>query len=92
MSKQTPKHRDSLPRINRIAGQINGIRSMIEEGRSCTDIMIQLRAVRSALKSVESHILNTHLQQCVAESLGGQTDARQKIEELQTIFNRFDDV
>ena len=54
-------HKENLSRLNRIAGQIEGIKKMIEDGRDCPDIISQLRAVRSAVKSVESNILEKHL-------------------------------
>lgn len=64
---------------------------MIEEGRHCTDIISQLRAVRSALKAVESNILHKHLQHCVAQSFASEEDKDQKIEELKMLFDRFDE-
>lgn len=90
MDNTNPNHCDNLPRLNRISGQIEGIKKMIEEGRYCPDILIQLRAVRSALKAVESHVLQTHLQHCVAQSFDSETEKNQKIEELKMLFDRFE--
>lgn len=86
-----PSHIDNIPRLNRIAGQIEGIKKMIEAGRYCPEIISQLRAVRSALKSVESNILQKHLQHCVAQSFASTEDKEQKIAELKTLFDRFND-
>ncbi len=85
-------HDSELPKLNRIAGQIEGIKKMIADERYCTDILTQLRAVRSAIKTVEANILETHLQHCLTQSLSGGTtpDALQKIDELKSIFKRFD--
>ncbi len=65
---------------------------MITEQRHCPDILTQLRAVRSAIRTVEANILETHLKSCVAESMasGNAKDAQKKIEELKDLFKRFD--
>ena len=85
-----PSHMENMPRLNRIAGQIEGIKKMIEDGRYCPEIISQLRAVRSAVKAVESNILQKHLQHCVAQSFSCKEDKDKKIEELKMLFDRFD--
>ena len=82
-----------MPKINRIAGQIEGIKKMIDEGRYCPDILVQLRAARAALKSVEASILESHLKSCVADTLasGSAESKEQKIAELKDLFKRFDE-
>lgn len=90
MTDCNPSHMENMPRLNRIGGQIEGIKKMIEDGRYCPDIITQLRAVRSALKAVESNILKKHLQHCVALSFTHE-DKDKKIEELKMLFDRFDD-
>lgn len=84
-------HLDNIPRLNRILGQIEGIKKMIDDKRYCTDILMQLRAVRSALKSVESNILQKHLQHCVAQSFKSDNDRDKKIEELKMLFDKYND-
>ena len=56
-----PSHDAEIKRLNRIAGQVEGIKRMIEEGRYCPEILSQLRAVRSAVKGIETEILRRHL-------------------------------
>lgn len=56
-------------RINRIIGQLNGIRNMIDDNRYCGDILIQIGAVESALQSLGYIILKDHLQTCVVEEV-----------------------
>lgn len=56
-------------RINRIIGQLNGIKNMIEENRYCGDILIQIGAVESALQSVGYIVLQEHMQTCVVEEV-----------------------
>lgn len=79
-------HKDQITRMNRIAGQVAGIKRMIEEERYCLDILLQLRAVRAAVKKVEGNILQRHMQHCVAETLGESPEAQQKVAELQKLF------
>lgn len=87
---QNPSHEKELSRLNRIIGQLEGIKKMIEGKRYCPDILIQLRAVRSAVKAVEGNILKTHLQSCVSQSFASENEREQKIEELKQLFDRFD--
>jgi len=98
MTKKTempppPCHQQDLPRLNRIGGQIDGVKKMIEDGRYCPDILTQLRAVRSALKSVEANILERHLNGCVNEAMKSNDSKvhAQKLEELKDLFKKFDD-
>ncbi len=85
-----PDHSVELSRLNRMAGQVEGIKKMIEEHRYCPDIMIQLRAIQSAAKAVESNILQRHLEACVREtfSTGAGDDQEEKIAELMRLFKK----
>jgi len=87
------EHSSEIPRINRVAGQIAGIKKMVEDHRQCTDILIQLRAVRSAIKTIEAGILERHLEHCLAQGLNADnpTAVRQKIDELKDVFKRYDE-
>ncbi len=82
-----PCHKAEIPRINRAIGQLEGIKKMIEDRRYCPDIIIQLKAVQSAIRRVESNILKTHLENCVASSLTGN-DAKEKIEEIKNLLDK----
>lgn len=83
-----PSHKHEIPRLNRAIGQLEGIKKMIEEQRYCPEILIQLKAVRSAIKSIEKNILTTHLEHCVAESFNNKEDAKQKIMEIKTLLDK----
>lgn len=85
-----PCHKQEIPRLNRVIGQLEGVKKMIEELRYCPDILIQLRAARSAIRAVESNILKTHLQSCVAQSFASEEDKEQKLNELKELFDRFE--
>ncbi len=56
-------------RINRIIGQLNGIKNMIEDNRYCGDILIQIAAVESALQNLGYIVLQDHLETCVVEEV-----------------------
>ena len=56
-------------RINRIMGQLGGIKNMIDDNRYCGDILIQIGAVESALQGLGYIVLQNHLQTCVAEEI-----------------------
>ena len=83
-----PNHSHEIPRLNRAIGQLEGIKKMIMEQRYCTDIIIQLKAVRSAVKRVESNILKTHLEECVAASFSNCDNAKEKIMEIKELLDK----
>ncbi|MCX7786540.1 MAG: metal-sensing transcriptional repressor [Spirochaetes bacterium] len=56
-------------RLDRIEGQIRGIKKMIQEDRYCDHILNQLTAVRSALASVQEQLLLGHMHTCVLDQL-----------------------
>jgi CsoR family transcriptional regulator, copper-sensing transcriptional repressor len=91
--KDSPCHKSDLPRLNRIGGQIAGVKKMIEEHRYCPEILTQLRAIRAAIKGLEANILERHLGHCVQDGLnaGNMDDVKTKINELKEIFKRYDD-
>lgn len=62
-------------RINRIIGQLNGIKNMIDDNRYCGDILIQIGAVESALQSLGYIILQEHMQTCVVEEVKNGNEA-----------------
>lgn len=58
-----------IHRLNRIEGQIRGIKRMVEESAYCTDILIQVSAVNSALNSFNKELLANHIRTCVAKDI-----------------------
>lgn len=58
-----------INRLNRISGQINGIKKMVEDRAYCTDILIQVSAVNSALNSFNKALLAEHIRTCVADNI-----------------------
>ncbi len=62
MNEQDAKVRD---RLRRAEGQIRGIIKMMEEGRSCEDIVTQLTAVRTAVARATEELITTHIDECL---------------------------
>lgn len=74
-------------RVNRIIGQMNGIKKMIEEDRYCSDIIIQLSAIDKAIKSLANLMIDNHIRTCVVEHI--KNDDYSDIEDISTFFKRF---
>lgn len=58
-----------IHRLNRIEGQVKGIKKMVEEKAYCTDILIQVSAVNAALNSFNKVLLENHVRTCVAKDI-----------------------
>lgn len=88
--KKGTSHIDQLKRLNRIGGQIRGISNMIEEQRYCIDILTQIRAVKSAISSLESKIIEDHLNHCVHRAIDAKSkkEAGQMIKEIQDLLKK----
>ena len=77
-------------RLNRIEGQVRGVKRMVDEEAYCVDVLTQISSVVSALEKVGSLVLKDHVQHCVRESIEhGGSDADEKIEELMAAVERF---
>ena len=74
-------------RLNRIEGQIRGIKKMIDEERYCNDVLIQLSAVEASIKSLSNNILETHLYTCISEDI--EKGNIEVVDELVSLFKRF---
>lgn len=85
-----PDHQSELVKLRRAKGQIEGIEKMISDRRYCPEILVQIRAARQALKSIENSILKTHLKNCVEEAMHSKNEKEvsQKINELIEVFSR----
>jgi DNA-binding FrmR family transcriptional regulator len=77
-----PCHRDRIVNLKRIEGQIKGIIRMIERNEYCIDILNQTKAAKNALQNVENKILETHLNECIKETIKNPKVADKKIQEL----------
>lgn len=62
-------HTGELRRLSRIKGQVEGIERMIQDRRYCPEIVHQIKAARSALKSLEVSIIEGHMKHCVKAAI-----------------------
>ncbi|PID40357.1 MAG: hypothetical protein CR984_03650 [Proteobacteria bacterium] len=85
-----PQHNDQLPSLNRIEGQIKGIKRMIGDRRYCVDILTQLKAVKAAIHRVEQDVLKTHMQHCLINAVKSKNeyDIQIKINELMQLLSK----
>ena len=83
-------HDETLTRIARIAGQVQGVQRMVEEKKYCIDIITQIQAALSALRAVELQILEKHMNHCVSDAFesGSPAEAGQKMEELLRVMKK----
>ncbi len=81
-----PSHSDQIKRINRIIGQLEGVKRMIESGEYCPKILIQTKAVNSAIRSLETNLLEKHINHCVKNAYKAGKGEKEKTEELIKIF------
>jgi len=75
-----------IHRLNRIEGQIRGIKKMVEKSAYCTDILIQSSAVTAAISAFNRELLANHIKSCVANDIKDGKD--ETIEELISILKK----
>ena len=74
------EYKSLVHRLNRIEGQIRGIRGMVEKDVYCADILVQVAAANSALNAFSRELLSQHVRTCVADDLRAGSD--EKLDEL----------
>ena len=94
-NKQSPKnkgmdHQKETLRLKKAIGQLKGIEKMIFEKRYCVDILIQLKAVTSAITKIEGSILKRHIESCLYDAAHSKNkkSVQIKIEELVELIGR----
>lgn len=85
-SRQDKEKKDLLNRLKRIEGQVRGIENMVENDIYCTDILIQVSAITSALNSFNKVLLENHIKTCVADNIRQGND--EVISELVTTMQK----
>ena len=78
--REGKEYKDLITRLNKIEGQVRGIKKMIEDDRYCIDIINQVSAVSAALNSFNKVLLSEHIKSCVVEDVKNGND--QMIDEL----------
>lgn len=80
------EYRDLIHRLNRMEGQIRGIKGMVERDAYCTDILMQVAAVNAALNSFNKALLSNHIKTCVIKDI--KEGREETVEELLIILQK----
>ena len=80
------EYKDLLNRLNRIEGQVRGIKKMVEQDAYCPEILIQVSAANAALNSFTKVLLANHIRTCVAEDI--REGKEETIDELVTVLQK----
>ncbi|MGE5472653.1 MAG: metal-sensitive transcriptional regulator [Ignavibacteriales bacterium] len=65
MNNVCDNKKEIINRLNRIEGQIKGVARMVEEGKACTEILVQISAARSALKNTGNLLIKKYCENCI---------------------------
>ena len=84
--REEEEYKDLIHRLNRIEGQIRGIRGMVEKDAYCTDILIQVAAVNAALNSFNKELLSSHIKTCVTQDI--KAGKEETVDELLQILQK----
>lgn len=75
-----------INRLSRAIGHLESVKRMVESGRDCTEVLLQLAAVRSALSSTAKVILKDHLEHCISDN---ESDAAEQLKSLNDAIDKF---
>ena len=88
--KDTPREPEQLRqlqnRLNRIIGQLNGIKTMLDDNRYCGEVLTQVAAAESALQSFGYLVLQEHMQTCMVEDI--QSGDRETVNEVVELIKK----
>ena len=85
--REEEEKKQLIHRLNRISGQISGIKKMIDDDRYCGDILTQLSAVDKAVQSLSSVILERHMYSCIKKEVSSGN--LEVVDEIMQLFRRF---
>ena len=67
--KEGKEYKELLTRLNKIEGQVSGVKKMVEEDRYCVDILNQVSAISCALNAFNKKLLSNHIKSCVVRDI-----------------------
>jgi len=76
-----------INRLSRAIGHLEAVKKMVEDGRDCSDVLIQLAAVKSAINNTGKVILKDHIQNCIVEAI--EEKDWEKIENMNKAIDQF---
>jgi DNA-binding FrmR family transcriptional regulator len=84
------EHQDTkkiIDRMSRAIGHMESVKRMVEEGRDCSEILIQISAVKSAINNVGKIILQDHINNCVVDAV--KTGDKKVLDDLNSAIDKF---
>lgn len=82
-----PNRKQTINRMSRIIGHAEAVKRMIEEEKECSEILIQISAVRSALNNVGKIILEDHINHCIVQAV--ENNNKEAVEKLNKAIDKF---
>lgn len=76
-----------IHRLSRAIGHLESIKTMVEEGRDCSEVLIQIAAVKSAVNNIGKLILRDHIEHCIVDAV--ETGDTQVLQELSAAIDQF---
>ena len=77
-----------INRLSRIEGHVRSIKEMVDSGRDCSEILIQIAAVQSALQQTGKLILEEHLEHCIVEAIR-EHDQKEPLDKFKDALAKF---
>ena len=90
MSEHAHHHTETnnvINRLSRATGHLEAVKRMVEEGRDCGDVLIQLAAVRSAINNIGKIILADHMEHCIADAI--ESGDREALDKFSKAIDQF---
>lgn len=84
--RDADEYKDLITRLNRIEGQVRGVKGMVEKDAYCVDILTQVAAITAALNSFNRVLLSNHIKTCVADDI--KSDKPDAVDELVKIVQK----
>lgn len=72
--RKEAEYKSLINRLNRIEGQVRGVKNMLDEDIYCTDILTQVSAIKAALDAFNKELLANHIKTCVADNIRSGND------------------
>lgn len=74
-------------RLSRLIGHLESVKKMVEDGRDCSEVLVQLAAVKSAINNVSKVILQDHIRHCVVDAV--EDNDQQALDDLCSAIDKF---
>lgn len=76
-----------INRLSRLIGHLESVKKMVEDGRDCSEVLVQLAAVKSAINNVSKVILQDHIRHCIVDAV--EDNDQQALDDLCSAIDKF---